>query len=140
MVGVVALFADADQRYVPLAPAPFALSEKVEPWQKLLAPLIMAAGNGLTVNTWLAEALQPLASVTLTVYVPPVVPVMVGVVAAFADQRYVPLAPAPLAVSENVEPWQKLLTPLMLGTGKGLTVNTWLAEALQPLASVTLTV
>jgi hypothetical protein len=95
-------------------------------------------GNGLTVTVWLWEALQPLALLAVTVYVPPSEMVMDAVVARF-DQRY---ADPPEAVSVTEPPSQNVVGPsgVIWATGSGLTVTVWLWEAMQPLALVAVTV
>jgi len=112
------------------------------PAQKVVGPdgVIVAVGSGLTVMVCEAGAeVQPFASVVVTVYVPLVLTVMVGVVAP-VDQRYdVP----PDAVRVTLPPAQKVVGPegVMVAVGSGLTVTVCEAGAeVQPFASVTVTV
>ena len=69
-------------------------------------------------------------------YVPAVLVVSVGVVAP-VDQVY---ELAPEAVSVVLLPEQMEVRPLIVPTGSGLTVRVTLSVAVQPLASVTVTV
>ena len=99
----------------------------------------MAAVTVLTVTVALAVAVQPLASVTVTVkvLVSAGEPVIASVVAP-VDQLYeVP----PLAVKVVGLPAQIVVDAgTILAVGAGLTVTVALAVAVQPLASVTVTV
>jgi hypothetical protein len=53
------------------------------PEQITLLPVMAATGNGFTVKVRVAVAVQPFASVAVTVYVPAVLTVIDAVVAAF---------------------------------------------------------
>jgi len=111
------------------------------PAQNVVGPLgvIDTTGNGLTVTPWLVLALQLFPSVTVTVYVPLVLAVIVRVVAP-PVHKYV--APAGLAVRFTLPPAQNVVGPLGVidTTGNGLTVTPWLVLALQLFTSVTVTV
>jgi hypothetical protein len=52
------------------------------PEQITLLPVMAATGNGFTINVRVAVAVQPLASVAVTVYVPAVLTVIDAVVAS----------------------------------------------------------
>ena len=58
------------------------------PWQKVVGPfgVITGVGNGFTVTGTLALLLQPLALVTVTVYVP-LADTVIAAVAAALDHR-----------------------------------------------------
>jgi hypothetical protein len=92
----------------------------------------------LTVKVELSVSVQPLALVTVTVYVPAAETVVAAVVLPF-DQRY-PVPPDPAKVTDP--PWQKVVGPLgvMTAMGRALTVMAELSESVQPLAFVTVTV
>jgi hypothetical protein len=110
----------------------------VEDWpeQITFVPAMLGVGKGLTVKVRLAVAVQPLALVAVTVYVPAVLTVIAAVVAPVLH-RYVD---PPEAV--KVEDWPAQITsvPAILGVGKGLTVKMRLVVAEQPLALVAVTV
>jgi hypothetical protein len=74
-----------DQRYDDAA---FAVSVTLLPAQNVVGPLavMLAIGVLSMVMVWLSEPLQPLPSVTVTLYVPEVVTLIVCVVAP-VDQR-----------------------------------------------------
>jgi ACT domain-containing protein len=112
----------------------------VEPVQNELGPVIVGVtGAGAAVTTLAADvAVQPLASVTVTVYEPAAETVMDCVVAP-VDQRFPDRAED---VRVIVEPAQKEDGPEIVGvTGAGFAVTTLAADvAVQPLASVTVTV
>jgi hypothetical protein len=102
-----------DQRYVP---EPEAVRVVLVPVHIVVAPLIAATGDTLTL-TW-AEALlvQPFTPVTVTVYI--VVDtgetVTAGLPPSPPDQRYVP---EPEAVSVVLLPAQIIVAPLITVTG-----------------------
>jgi len=112
----------------------------VEPGQKAEGPVIVGVtGAGAAVTTLAADvAVQPLASVTVTVYEPVAETVMDCVIAP-VDQRF-PVRDEDVRVI--VEPGQKADGPEIVGTvGAGLAVTTLARDvAVQPLASVTVTV
>ena len=58
---------------------PLAVNVVLAPVQKLKVPLIAAVGGVLMVTTLLSVSVQPLASVTVTVYVPAVVTTFIAV-------------------------------------------------------------
>jgi hypothetical protein len=95
-------------------------------------------GRLLTVTATVEEvAEQPLASVTVTVYDPEALTVMDCVVAPFDQLKDEPS----LAVSITLPPWQKVVGPLAVMVAIGFTTVTvtGVEVALQPLASVTVT-
>jgi len=104
-----------------------------------LAGVILQVGPGVTVTIAEHELVQPLASVTVTVYVVVTVgfTVIAAVVAALLHRNDTP----PEAVSEVEPPTQiESFETMMLHTGAGLTVTVVEHELVQPLASVTVTV
>jgi archaellum component FlaF (FlaF/FlaG flagellin family) len=135
---IEAVVAPVDQRYE--AP-PDAVSVTLPPAQKVVGPpaVMPAVGIAFAVTTVGAEvALQPLASVTVTLTLPLEL-AMIDAVVAPVDQRY----EAPLdAVSVTLPPAQKLVGPLavMLAIGAAFTVTDIGAPvAVQPSALVTVT-
>jgi hypothetical protein len=90
----------------------------------------------LCVTAWLACAVQPLASVPVTVKVFAELTVVAAVFAPF-DQAYVA---APLAVKVVEPPGQKVAEPEIETEAAGNSVTTALAVPVQPLASVPVTV
>src|SRR6185436_18527608 len=118
-----------------------AVSVTLLPAQNVVGPpaVIVALGSAFTVTVVGAEvALQPLASVTVTLYEPLALTLMDCVVAPF-DQRY---ELALEAVSVTLPPAQKVVGPpaVIVAVGSAFTVTVVGAEvALQPLASVTVT-
>ena len=117
---------------------PDAVKSVLDPLQIVLMPVMLAVGTGLTVITRLAVEVQPLALVTVTVYVVVVVG-FTGIVAVVAPvfHKYVP---PPAAVILPLKPLQSVEIPLILAVGVGLTATPLLAVAVQPLALVTVTV
>ena len=109
--GVVA---PVDQRYdEPLD----AVSVTLPPAQNVVGPPaeIVAVGFGLAVTTWGAlVAVQPLASVTVTLKLPLVLTV-IDVVVAPLDHRYD--TPPPEAVSVTLPPAQNVVGPFALMVG-----------------------
>src|SRR5207244_13215510 len=88
------------------------------PAQKVVGPLavIVGVGSGFTVTVVAAEvAVQPFASVTLTLYEPELDTLIDCVVAPF-DQRYDAAADA---VSVTEPPAQNVVGPLAVTTGVG---------------------
>ena len=112
----------------------------VAPPQNELGPEIVGvAGAGFCVTTFATDvALQPLPSVTVTVYEPAALTVIDCVVAP-VDQRF-PVKDEDVSVI--VAPAQNELGPVMVGmAGAGFCVTTLATEvAVQPFASVTVTV
>jgi Ni,Fe-hydrogenase III component G len=100
--------------------------------------VITAVGNEFTVTMMLSESVQPLALVTVTVYVPLADAVMADVVAAF-DHRY-PVPPE--AVSVTDPPWQKVVgaSGVITAVGREFTVTMMLSVSVQTVALVTVTV
>lgn len=117
---------------------PAAVSVTLPPAQNVVAPLavIVAVGAGLTVTLTDAVPLQPVVeSVTVTVYVPPLVTV-IDRVFSFVDHTYD--VPA-LAVSVALPPAQNDVGPLIVGVNAP-TFTLCEAVAEQLFASVTCTV
>jgi hypothetical protein len=116
------------------------VSVMVAPAQKEAGPLMVGAtAAGLAVTAFAAEvALQPFASVTVTVNVPAAETVIDCVVAP-VDQR---LPVAEDEVSVTVEPGQNDAAPVIVGVaGAGFADTTFAADVAEhPLASVTVTV
>jgi len=83
-------------------------------------------------------AVQPLASVTVTARVPFEFTVIALVVSPLLQAKEVP----PKAVNTTLPPWQNAVGPLadIVAVGRGFTVTASEVEALQPFASVTVTV
>jgi hypothetical protein len=100
---------------------------------------IVHGGSGLTVNVTEHELVQPLASVTVTVYVVVTLGLTLidAVVADVLQRNDVP----PDAVSVTVSPTQIAgLEGVMPHTGAGFIVTVVVHELVQPSASVTVTV
>lgn len=95
-----------------------------------------AAGGCLTDTAFDALAVQPFASVTVTVYVPADATLTLAV-AAPVPHKYVP---PPVAVSTPVLPAQMLAGPLTAAVAPGSTGIARDALAVQPLPPVTVTV
>jgi hypothetical protein len=103
------------------------------------AGVILQVGNGFTVTVVVHELLQPLPSVTVTVYVVVIVGLTVieAVVAPVLQRNDVP----PEAVSVFEPPKQMDKVPqVMLHCGNGLTVTVVAHELVHPNALVTVTV
>ena len=98
----------------------------------------MAVGNGLTVTVVLLTSLQPLALVTVTVYVPAEVTLIAAVVAD-VDHKY-PVPPEAASVTDP--PKQNVVGPpgVIMAAGSGLTVTVVISVSVQPLALVTVMV
>ena len=115
--------------YVPVAPAPPAVRTVDEPAHMDTGEgLIVMVGRGFTVTVDVAVFWQPLISLSVTVYTfvaagfaVTVAPV-VALKPAAGDHEYVPVAPAPPAVSTVDEPVHidGLFTVIV---GRGLTVT-----------------
>ena len=96
-----------------------------------------AVGSGFTVTVCDATAVQPLASVTVTLYAVVLAgdTVMLAVVAPVFHSYPEP----PLAVRVVFSPSQMMVSPVMAAFGSGFTVTIRLAASVQPLPSVTVT-
>src|ERR1041384_4652809 len=96
---------------------PLAVSVTEPPAQNVVVPLgvITAVGNGLTVTICDAVLLQPLVSVTVTVYVPEALTVIAALVEPVFHEKLTP----PLAVSVTEPPLQKVVVPLGVITAVG---------------------
>ena len=106
------------------------------PWQIVLLPEISQTGFVTTVNTLLQELVHPAALVTVTLYVPAAVRLLIVALVAPVDHKYVP---PPVAVKLVEPPAQIVLLPVMLQLGVGFTVNTLLQELVHPAPLVTVT-
>lgn len=115
---------------------PLAVNCVEDPAQIVLVPAIVATGLALTTNAKLLEAVQLLASVTVTVYSPAFDTVIEAVVAALLHKYEVP----PNAENTVEVPSQILSIPKIDAVGLAFTVKVRDAEAVQPFASVTVTV
>src|ERR1043165_8246006 len=118
-----------------------AVSVTEPPAQNVVAPFgeIVGVGSGLTVTVVAAEvAVQPFASVTVTLYEPEAFTAIDCVVAPF-DHAY---DEAEDAVSVTEPPAQKVVGPpaVIVGVGSGLTVTDGAEDvALRPFASARVT-
>ena len=90
----------------------------------------------MTVNVLLQELVHPAALVTVTLYVPAAVRLLIAAVVAPVDHKYVP---PPVAVKVAELPTQIVLLPVISQLGGGLTVNILLQELVHPAALVTVT-
>ena len=96
-----------------------------EPPAQIVAEFTLTVGSGLTVNVALQEVVQPLESVTVTVYVPATLLVMLGPVELSLHTYVYPGVP-PLGLTVNIcEPPAQIvaLDGMTLQLGVGLTVN-----------------
>ena len=114
----------------------------VLPTQILLAPVMLTVGVGLTVTLGVGAELQPLEElVNVNVAVPAVSPVTTpaSVILATAGSL---LAQVPPEVGETpvISPMQISLEPVRLTVGVVTMVIALVAEWVQPLASLTVTV
>jgi hypothetical protein len=129
--------AEVDHKY-PVPPE--AVKTTDPPWQKVVGPpaVMMAVGNGFTVTAELSVSVQPPELVTVTVYVPSEITLILAVVAE-VDHKY-PVPPE--AVSITDPPWQKVVGPpaVITADGSGFTVTTELSVSTHPLELVTVTV
>lgn len=117
-------------------PAPLAVKFVESPLQITESPPMLAVGNGLTVNACVAVAVQPVALVTVTAYVPVAVALMLA-----ADEPVLhEYVPPPDAASAADVPLQMLLGPAIAATGGAMMAMDREAEAAQPFAPVTVTV
>jgi hypothetical protein len=115
---------------------PEAVKHVDPPWQIVLRPVISHAGFVTTVNVLLQELVHPAALVTVTLYVPAAVKLLIVAVVAPVDHKYVP---PPVAVKLVELPAQIVLFPVMLQPGAGFTVSVLLQELVQPAPLVTVT-
>ena len=102
-----------------------------------LLPVITGTGLEFMVTNCEVLPIHPLASVTVTVYVPP----KDGVIAAALVPSLHRYETNPgEALREALNPWQAANVPLMVGVGLAFMVTDWEAVPVHPLASVTVTV
>ena len=104
----------------------------------MLLPEISQTGFVITVNILLQELVHPAALVTVTLYVPAAVRLLITLDVEPVDHKYVP---PPVAVKLVEPPAQIVLLPVMLQLGVGFTVSVLLQELVQPpgtLVTVTL--
>ena len=114
---------------------PVAVSIVLFPRHILFIPSIFTSGKLFTLVILLAEDVQPLMSVTVTVKVVfiPGFTIIEDVVAPVFQTYETP----PDAVSKEDAPVQNVVLPLITATGKGFTTTSIPVEAEQPLLSVT---
>lgn len=126
-----------DQAYVP---APEAVNVVLLPLHMEVVPPMAAVGRLFTVTVADSLSVQPLALVTVTVYVVLVVgeTVMPALLPRLFDHAYIP-APAPEAVSVVLPPVQTEVVPLIDAVAVA-TVTVAVSESVQPSAAVTVTV
>jgi hypothetical protein len=118
---------------------PLAVSVVLPPAQITCVPLMEAVGSVFTVTDAVSVSVQPLASVTVTVY--EVVLPGVTITAADVPSELLQLNEVPpLAVSVVLPPAQITCVPLIKAVGSVFTVTEVASESVQPLASVTVTV
>jgi hypothetical protein len=118
---------------------PLAVSVVLPPAQIVCVPLIEAVGSVFTVTDAVSVSVQPLASVTVTVY--EVVLPGVTITAAEVPRELLQLKEVPpLAVSVVLPPAQITCVPLIEAVGSVFTVTDAVSVSVQPLASVTVTV
>ena len=134
---IACVVAPLDHRYDPPL---LAVSVTLPPAQKLVGPLaaIVAVAAAPTVTVCDALAEQPLASVTLTLYVVVATGATVidALVAPFDHRNDVP----PLAVRVTLAPAQLVLGPAIVAVGFGFTVTfTGVDAPVHPVAAVTVT-
>jgi hypothetical protein len=97
---------------------------------------MLQLGVGFTVSTLLQELVHPAPLVTVTLYVPAAVRLLITAPVAPVDHKYVP---PPVAVKLAEVPAQIVLLPVILQLGASLTVRTLLQELVHPAALVTVT-
>jgi hypothetical protein len=114
-----------------------AFSTELAPWQKAVVPAMAGTGLEFIVTSCASLPVQPLASVTVTVYVFPAATVMLAAVEPVFHEY--PAMPAG-AFNWVLVPWQNAKLPVMFGTGNALTTRTAFVEAVHPKAFVTVTV
>ena len=102
----------------------------------MLLPVILQLGVGFTVSVLLQELVQPPPAVTVTLYVPAAVRLLITAVVAPVDHRKVV---PPEAVKLADVPAQIVLLPAISQVGFVITVNVRLQELVQPAALVTVT-
>ena len=114
---------------------PVAVSMVLFPRHILFIPSIFTSGKLFTLVILLAEDVQPLMSVTVTVKVVfiPGFTIIEDVVAPVFQTYETP----PDAVSKEDAPVQNVVLPLITATGNGFTTTSIPVEAEQPLLSVT---
>ncbi|MBL0238322.1 MAG: hypothetical protein IPQ02_17455 [Saprospiraceae bacterium] len=139
---ILCVVAVVDHKYVngAVPTLAFAVNVLLVPAHILVSPVIVTTGFGSTVNVRLAVPVHPFASVTVTLYVPAVLTLILCVVAV-VDHKYVNGAVPTLGLAVNVllVPAHILLPPVIVTTGFGSTVNVRLAVPVHPFASVTVT-
>ena len=102
--------------------------------QPVVEPVMPAVGAEFTVTLANVEAVQPLALVTVTVYVPLLVKVTFAEFIPF-DQAY---STPPVAVKLTLP--QPVVAPVMPAMGEVLTTTLVLLEAVQPAPLVAVTI
>jgi len=130
--------------YGAAPPAGFAVSVAGALAQTAVGPLIVAVGCALTVRVFDTVVVQPFASVTVTLKLnAPGVAVegLIDCVVAEFDHKYVYGAVPPLGFAVNVADALAQIEagPVIVAVGFGLTVRFCEAVAVQPFASVMVT-
>ena len=114
---------------------PLAVRVVVEPTHVLFAPAMTAVNDGLVAITFCVVPVQPLASDTVTVYVPGPTSILL-VRSPVLHSNAVP----PLAVIVVVPPEHALFAPAITAVNDGLVAITFWVVSVQPFASDTVTV
>jgi hypothetical protein len=98
--------------------------------------VILQLGSGFTVSVLLQELVQLAALVTVTLYTPAAVRLLIVAVVAPVDHKYVP---PPVAVKLVEPPAQIVLLPVILQLGAAFTINSLLHAVVHPVTFVTVT-
>jgi type III secretory pathway component EscT len=124
----------------PVPPAGVAVSVAGSVLAQTSTLAIETVGFGSTVRVPSPEPVQPFVSVTVTLYVPVVLVLMVEVVAPVLHAKlFAPVPPAGVAVSVAGSVLAQTSTAAMETVGLGLTVRVPSPEPVQPFVSVTVT-
>ena len=102
----------------------------------MFTPVILQLGSGFTVSVLLQALVQPAPLVTVTLYVPAAVRLLIVAVVAPVDHKYVP---PPVAVKLVEPPVQIVLLPVILQLGAAFTVSVLLHDVVHPVVFVTVT-
>ena len=111
------------------------------PVQIVLLPVISHTGSAFTVNVLLQVEVQPEALVTVTLYVPATVKLLIVLVAEVYPPGPLQEYPVPPVAVKLVDvPAQMVLLPVITHAGSAFTVNVLLQVEVQPEALVTVAV